>query len=268
MSNLPNIDDFKSFKMELNDSINYSTVKTAEIDLEAFYLKLKTSREELKNKNLTQIDLKPNVLEYKLFELDFLRSINKRLSPIFNKYLGYSKKHDSLSISIFDEFDKVQTIAIRTAKDKEGNLVKWKSYGLKSYVPYKLDYDDKFVFFAVGMAEYLLFELLEVNYILLQSDSMYRYISNELIEKVRNKQIIIFKENDESFEKLIVKLNEIFVESNIFIIDFEKVLNKKLSKGYDFRDFCNEIKNIVAVEQLIELEISKQLKRIKNEYNK
>lgn len=268
MNNLPNIDDFKSFKMAFNDSVNYLTVKTVEINLEAFYLKLKTSREELKNKNLTQIDLEPNVLEYKLFELDFLRSINKRLSGVFNKYLGYSKKYDSLSISIFDEFDKVQTIAIRTAKDKEGNLVKWKSYGLKSYVPYKLIYEDNFVFFAVGMSEYLLFELLRVNYILLQSDSMYRYISPELINKVKEKQIIIFKENDESFEKLIVKLNEIFVESNMFIIDFEKVLNMRLAKGYDFRDFCNEIKNIGTVEQLIELEISKQLKRIKNEYNK
>jgi hypothetical protein len=263
MSNLPNIDDFKSFKMSFNDSVNYSTVKTVEIDLEAFYLKLKTSREELKNKNLTQIDLEANVLEYKLFELDFLRSINKRLSSVFDKYLGYSKKYDSLSISIFDEFDKVQTIAIRTAKDKEGNLVKWKSYGLKSYVPYKLDYEDNFVFFAVGMAEYLLFELIDVSYILLQSDSMYRYIAPEVIEKVKNKQIIIFKENDESFEKLIVKLNEIFVESNIFIIDFEKVLNKKLFKGYDFRDFCNEINNLGAVEQLIEDEIMKQIKKEK-----
>ncbi|MFA9240325.1 MAG: hypothetical protein ACEQSQ_10625 [Candidatus Paceibacteria bacterium] len=263
MSNLPNIDDFKSFKIAFNDSVNYSTVKTVEIDLEAFYLKLKTSREELKNKNLTQIDLEANVLEYKLFELDFLRSINKRLSGVFDKYLGYSKKYDSLSISIFDEFDKVQTIAIRTAKDKEGNLVKWKSYGLKSYVPYKLDYEDNFVFFAVGMAEYLLFELIDVSYILLQSDSMYRYIAPEVIEKVKNKQIIIFKENDESFEKLIVKLNEIFVESNIFIIDFEKVLNKKLSKGFDLRDLCNEINNLGAVEQLIEDEIMKQIKKEK-----
>lgn len=263
MNNLPNIHDFKSFKMELNDSVNYSTIKTVEINLEAFYLKLKNSKEELKKKNLTLSNLEPNVLEYKLFELDFLRSMNKKFSPIFSKYLGYSKKYNSLSISIFDELDRVKTIAIKTAKDKEGNIVKWKSYGLKSFVPYKLNYNDNFVFFAVGMAEYLLFELLEINYILLQSDSMYRYISNELIEKVKDKQIIIFKENDESFEKLIVKLQEIFFESNIFIVDFEKVLNKKLPKGYDFRDFCNEVKNFNAVEQLIEQELETQIKKEK-----
>ena len=78
-------------------------------------------------------------------------------------------------------------------KPNTNKNIKWKSYGLKSYVPYKLDYDDNFIFFAVGMSEYLLFELLEVNYILLQSDSMYRYISLELINKVREKQIIVFK---------------------------------------------------------------------------
>lgn len=41
MSNLPNIDDFKSFKNELNDSINYSTVKTVEIDLETLFSEIK-----------------------------------------------------------------------------------------------------------------------------------------------------------------------------------------------------------------------------------
>lgn len=262
MSNLPDIKNFESFKMELNDSVNYSIVKAVDIDLQTFYLKLKNSRNELKERNLSSDCITLNCLEYKLFDLEFLRSVNKnkKLSHIFDKYMGYSKKYNSLTISIFDEFNKIQTIAIKTAKDKEGNLVKWKSYGLKSYVPYKLDYEDNFVFFAVGMAEYLLFELLEVNYILLQSDSMYRYISPELINKLKDKQIIIFKENDESFEKLIIKLNEILELTNIFIIDFEKVLNKKLSKGYDFRDFCNEIKNIGAVEQLIENQI-KQLKK-------
>lgn len=85
MSNLPDIKNFESFKMELNDSVNYSTIKTVDIDLEAFYLKLKNSRNELKEKNLSSEYIILNSLEYKLFDLDFLRSVNKnkKLSHIF-----------------------------------------------------------------------------------------------------------------------------------------------------------------------------------------
>lgn len=258
MNSLPNSDDFQRFQLKLLDSKVFKSKNQNLIDLNAFDKNLKASRLELKENNLSGNSLSLKSLEYKLFELDFLRSINKRLSGIFDKYLGYSKKYDSLTVSVLDENNDVKAIAIRRAFDKENKPIKWKSYGAKSYVPYKIK--DDFIFFAVGMAEYILFELIDVSYILLQSDSMYRYIPEEVVAKVKNKQIIILKENDESFEKLIVKLHDIFLESNIFIIDFEKVLNKKLPKSYDFIDCVNEVRCLGAVEQLIENEIMKQMK--------
>ena len=190
---------------------------------------------------------------YELFGQNFLRSFKTDLRPILNKYIGYSKKYKSLTISIFNKNNKVETIAIRKAFDKDGNEVKWKTYGSKKFIPYKIK--DNYIFLAVGMAEIILLESMDVSYILLQADGMYRHISQDLINQTVGKNIIILKENDNSFESLILKLQEIFTAANIIVIDFEKVLKTTVPKGYDFRDFCKRIGNIVEVERLLEDEI-------------
>ena len=52
--------------------------------------------------------------------------------------------------------------------------------------------------------------------------------------------MIYLQDNDDSARKLGEKLQELFCESYLIVIDFEHVLDKELPKGYDFRDFCND----------------------------
>ena len=41
----------------------------------------------------------------------------------------------------------------------------------------------------------------------------------------------------------------------IVIIDFEKVLGTELEKGYDFRDFCNQIADVQEIKNKLIQEI-------------
>jgi hypothetical protein len=142
--------------------------------------------------------------------------------------------------------------------NKKANEIRWKSYGSKSFISSKIKED--IMFLAVGMKELVLFELMNISYIHLQADSMYKHINQKIVARCMNKNIFILKENDESFNKLIRNLQTIFIHANIFIIDFEKLLKKKLSKGYDFVDYCNEVGDINQVEKQIESEIMLQIK--------
>jgi len=205
----------------------------------------------------------PTNLLYEIFNKKFLLSFTypNQIPQVFKKHIGYSAKYQSLTISIFDYEDNVKTIAIRKAKDQNNAPIKWKSYGKKAFVAHRIF--DEYIFLGVGMAELILFEIMLISYILIQADGMYRHITQEILAKCNGKSIIILKENDDSFEKLIVKLQSVFINSNIIIIDFEQVLLKKLTKGYDFRDFCNEINAINKVEQMLKNEIIKQIRKRK-----
>jgi len=64
-------------------------------------------------------------------------------------------------------------ICIREAKERDGRSVKWKTYGSKRFIPYKIfDEENPAIFVGYGIGEFLLFELLELNYMVLQSDSI------------------------------------------------------------------------------------------------
>lgn len=259
MSALPEVEKFKEHKLEFCQTHTFTKPSaTSEIDLEQYHRNLIAA----KNKQLKLVqngskEVNPIDLLYELFSKKFLESFECATFPLFDKHIGYSKKHQSLCISLID-VGIVKTIAIRHSYDENGNLIKWKTYGSKTYIPYKIK--DEYVFFGVGMAELILFEMMQVSYILLQSDSVYRHISKEIIAQMHGKNIIILKENDASFEKLIVELRQIFIGSNIFFIDFKKVLQKPLPRGYDYRDFCNEIGDINIVEEKLEQELLRQIK--------
>ena len=272
MNNLPDTKSFKDHKLKLKEKKYFSdTPKQTNYDLNKLHMNYKKAHEEQKEKVLNHlvIDLPDDMVNvttllYKLFDRDFIRSVsNGRKQEIFNKYIGYSRKDKSLTISLIDGDHDVKTIVTRSSMSKDGTEIKWKTYGSKKYMPYKIK--DDFIFLGVGMAEFILFELLDVSYLSIQADSMHSFIKDEVIAKIKGKNLIILKENDASFEKLIVKLIEIFKDSSIYIIDFEKVLNRKLPKGFDFRDLINEIKNAAVVEQLIENEILKQIKNKREE---
>jgi hypothetical protein len=176
--------------------------------------------------------------------------------PLFTDILGYSFKDKSLAMTIADAHGTTQTIVIRYAMDKDGNQIKWKTYGSKRYVPYKILEDEDFVFLYSGMAEMLLMELFGFSYIGLQSDSMVRHLPVELKDITVNKVIVVLQDNDDSFRKIVPTIEEFFSLSHkVITIDFEKLLDRKLEKGYDFRDFCNQIGNADEIKTKIKEEI-------------
>ena len=101
---------------------------------------------------------------------------------------------------------------------------------------------DEFIFIYSGMAETILVEALGLSYIGLQSDSMVNHIPEHLKEDLRGYCVVILSDNDDSFRNIIPKIRNFFEYSDVIVIDFENLLDRELPKGYDFRDFCNEIK--------------------------
>ncbi len=262
MSVLPAADGFPSHKAKFTQAPSHKKqTSKKDIDLNRCHNNFVLARIKQQDSAMHRDNVvNPTTKLYSLFNKEFFFSFDYQISFILKKYLGYSNKDESLSVSILNNSGTVMSIALRCAADKNGDIIKWKNvYGSdKTYVPFKIE--DDFIFLAVGMAEFLLFEIMKVSYLLLQADGMYRHIPDNVVNKAKNKTLIILKENDKSFTDLIIKLQSIFVASNVVVIDFEKVLNRTLHKGYDFRDFCNEMKSITIVEQKLEEEIIKQIK--------
>ncbi|WP_281951398.1 hypothetical protein [Nitrosophilus kaiyonis] len=179
-------------------------------------------------------------LMYELIDRDIWRL--PRGKDVKDRYLGYSSKYESLTISLFKD-DEVKTICIREAIDKEGNPIKWKTYGSKRFIPYRIfDEDDLSLFVGYGIGEFLLLELLELNYMILQSDSIaFNLAINPYTPDIKDRYIFALLDNDDSCKKTLEYLKEHFKSCKVYPIDFENILGKELPKGYDFRDFCNQI---------------------------
>jgi len=166
------------------------------------------------------------------------------------RYFGYSKKHDSLTVHLYNDYGEIETITIRDA-----NGTKWKTFGSKKYVPYKIR--KEIIFFTSGMAEIVISDIMGLSFIGLQSDGMVQHLPQQLKELARDKFIVILSDNDKTFRDIIPTIQKFFEYSQTIIIDFEKVLNRELPKGYDFRDFINEIGDAPTVLQMMEDEIMK-----------
>jgi len=185
-----------------------------------------------------------------LIDYDFFKSspYQKRVQGL----IGYSERDKSITIHLFDR-ETVQTIAIRQSNDKNGKPIKWKTLGSKKFIPYEIN--DEYIFLFSGMAEILIMEMLGLSYVMLQSDGMVRHLPLELKEQSKDKTIVVLQDNDDSFRTIVPKIESFFSESEILVIDFEKLLGRELDHGYDFRDFCNEIKDAKEVMDLLENEI-------------
>ena len=189
-------------------------------------------------------EVNPTTLINKLINRDLYNSIGIRT---WKSYLGYSHKYKSLTISLLKE-GEVQTVAIR-----ESNGVKWRTYGSKTYIPYRID--DDFVFLFSGMAEVLLMDLFGLSYIQLQADGMVKHLPTELKELCKDKTVIVLQDNDDTFKAIVPEIRSFFNRSEVVVVDFEVVLNTELKHGYDFRDYCNQVKDPKKVMQMIETEI-------------
>ena len=181
-----------------------------------------------------------SALMYELIDRDIWRL--PRGKEVKDRYLGYSSKYKSLTISLFED-KEVKTICIRKATDKKGNPIKWKTYGSKRFIPYRIfDEEDPSIFVGYGIGEFLLFELLELNYMILQSDGIALNLANNpYTPDIEDRYIFALLDNDESCKATLEHLKNSFKNCKVYPIDFENILDKELLKGYDFRDFCNDV---------------------------
>ena len=166
------------------------------------------------------------------------------------KYFGYSKKYDSLTVHLYNDTGVIEAIAIRNADD-----TKWKTFGSKKFTPYIIR--DEVIFITSGMAEIIINDIMGLSFIGLQSDSMVMHLPQQLKELAQDKYIIILADNDTSFKKIIPDIKLFFEYSQTIVIDFERLLNRELPHGYDFRDFINEVGDASKVLKMIQDEIMK-----------
>lgn len=153
--------------------------------------------------------------------------------------IGWSNQYQSVTFSLFYK-DDLKTFIVRSATHN-GEAIKWKSYGIKSYTPIKIYQNDEVIFVSSGIGEYLLLEAFGLHYIALQSDHNDRHLPPSVFTATRKKTIVYFQDNDDSAKQLGERLKALFCESYFVVVDFETVLDRRLSKGYDLRDFSNEI---------------------------
>ena len=116
----------------------------------------------------------------------FQELINPHLhnTNVKNLSIGWSVRDKSLTVSLFDT-DELKSHIIRTATNANGDTVKWKTYGSKIFTPSKIRSSDRIIFIASGIGEYILFELMGVNYIVPQCDSVTSGITSSMIEAVK-----------------------------------------------------------------------------------
>lgn len=265
MSKLPNPKDFVNFKKDLSKAIKFDEVAT-NYNLEEIY-------NSMINNSI------PSGYISKLIDLQILEH-NPKAKGILKRFICYSKLDDSIVIVLKDK-EEIKTIAINRAKDKEGNLIKWKTFGSKKYIQYKIK--DDFVFIVYGMAEIILCELFDISYIAFQSDSIAKNLQNhkqwneEIKPIIQDKYLILLLDNDESCRNTINPIKEeLESPSNAIIIEMIDLLQTKtfltdttgivsneskkkwqeykqgnLIKGYDFRDFCNQVKNPKTIENIL-----------------
>lgn len=273
MSSLPNPKDFINFKAELSKAIKFDDVTTS-YNIEEIY-------NSMINNSI------PSGYISKLFDLQILEH-NPRTKEILKRFICYSKIDDSIVI-VLKEKEEIKTIAINRTKDKDGNIIKWKTYGSKKYIQYKIK--DDFVFIVYGMAEIILCELFDVSYIAFQSDSITYGLDNhnqwieEIKPMIQEKYLILLLDNDESCRKTIKPIKEqLATPENAIIIEMIDLLQTKafltdttgivspeskkkwqehhneiLIKGYDFKDFCNEVKNPQTIEEILKNTIKAKL---------
>jgi hypothetical protein len=228
------------------------------------------SKKALAQNTTPSYDLK-NTHERVMKDFSFSGTAKAQFMELINPHLWNGKENSlrmgwhsifqSITFSLFDK-DELKAVVVRHSKDKEGNIIKWRTYGSKTFTPSKIKSNDEVIFIASGIGEYLLFELMDVSYIAPQSDSVTSGITPAMIDQCKGKIIVYLQDNDDSGRKLATKLQEIFCESVFVVVDFENVQDQELKHGYDFRDFANwtaekwQERGLMVIEQMVIMEMN------------
>jgi len=263
MSSLPNPNDFKDFTAILSKNIKFDDTEK-KYDLEKIHFAMK--------KNVI-----PSGYISKLLDVEILKYSDITQDVLKNCIL-YDKMNDSIAIALKED-EKIMAIVIQKSFDEDEEIIRWKTLGSKKYIPYKIRDNTKVVFIFIGMKEFLLMELLELNYIVPQSDSIVKGLDSnkQWIEDIKpliqDKLIIYVNENDKSSRELIEPLKtELKGHSKLLNIDinslylFYIITNggsvQDLKIGFDFIDLCNLFKDMESIEitlkEFIEMELNNE----------
>jgi len=131
-------------------------------------------------------------------------------------------------------FNVGRSFVERNSADSKGTTIKWKWQGKQPI--FNRITGKGIVFFASGVAEWLILDWLGLDYIVLPSDSAKKKIT-EFKDKLKDKAIVILPDHDSgSFNGVIETLKSILRDSSY-------VFNADFYKDKDFRDYCRRICN-------------------------
>ena len=175
----------------------------------------------------------------KLYELvpKELWNQDKHLTQeVILRYIGVDVKGD-IGICL------PNTIAIKRPKNSE---MKWQCFGSREHIPFKLKQFDKPIYVAFGMKEILLFELLQLNYLVFQSDSSVKKLDKNIIDILNSYKIIIIPDNDLSCYKASMNfINKISPKNLRIITSFknekEDIVDYIFEYGLDKTKYLLEI---------------------------
>ncbi|EAK7017417.1 hypothetical protein CLB93_08720, partial [Campylobacter jejuni] len=179
-----------------------------------------------------------------LCKLNFLK--DDEFESILKDYFAFSKDDKSLAFVLKDK-NEIKSVAIREKLFKN-ELVKWfKVKGSSNKFIKLIKAKEKgllkdYCFIFSGIKEIIVSELLGLNAVCFQSDSMMKNIHsheqiNELLNLIDNKRIVFIVENDESSFKANLELLK------------ELVQIKPLKKGYCVFNY-DEVKNADFIDFL------------------
>ena len=167
------------------------------------------------------------------------------------RMIGYDRRNDSFTVSLFNG-DSIEAVTIQRAGE-----VKWKTYGAKSFIPYRID-ERPFVYAVYGMKEILLMEAANLPYIGFQSDSIAKAIARNvrgeaIKERAAGKAVILLLDNDGSCQETIEPIRSYLSDSLVVPVDFQEMLfDQELPKGYDFFDFLSWCESLQVAGWMIQ----------------
>jgi len=266
LANLPNPSDYQSFKPKSPVITYQGTEKAYNIN------------EEIKKLKIYHNGVNQYFELVEMFGINFIGCLDYQHNPVLkainsdmvkvaswiNYYKdkwNYTHTYSSIAILLYDETKKLKATSIRRYRKNEVEIIKWyKVKGSKvGFIPYRLRDKYSFCFVAFGMSEALIFNILGLDYFILQSDSIAYHIDKNpyfeaIKEKLQGRNIFILPDYDESgFKAANALKNHLKAFSNPQIIEIYKLINNPV-KGFDFRDYVLTLqdKNLI-IENLLNL---------------